>query len=322
MHVRGLSRDKENAAFNQHIIEPLSVQKEGRRRQHSRTKSIPKSERIQKSKIETSLYEIINFLSAYGVVVQEWNQYITNENFRVLKSRIEKLFKNVFTDKERNKIKLIKAILDHQITFQEEALTKVLKKQAVGNKKLEKERITQDAIIILNEISENDLNMSSTSYAEAKYYENYEDPDFQNLIELLKRLWKREKMLVTIMNQRVTEIEDDKESVEQALLDFMNKSSVPIMNSSNLEDSYLCKNIQTLRNVNSKLLLDNDWALESTKNQIEQTSTFSKSDNKQLSKFNIDYESQVHSLLKAMSRCEKIIEEKESLISKHSLIFL
>lgn len=270
MHVRGYSRDKENEIFNQHIIEPRSIQKEHRKK--NRVKSIPKSERIQKSKIETSIYEIINYLSAYGVVIKDWNQWVTNERFKVLKSRVAKLFKNVFTDKETKKIQLLKDIWDSQITFQEEALTKVLKKQTIGNKKLEKERITQDAIMILNEISENDLNMSSTSYAEAKYYENYDDPDFQSLIELLKRLWKREKMLVTIMNQRVSEVEDDKESVEQALLDFMNKSSVPFMNSSNLDDSYLCKNTHTLKNVNNKLLSDNELALESIKYHVEQSS--------------------------------------------------
>ena len=79
-------------------------------------------------------------------------------------------------------------------------------------------------------------------------------------------------MLVTIMNQRVSEVEDDKESVEQALLDFMNKSSVPFMNSSNLDDSYLCKNTHTLKNVNNKLLSDNELALESIKYHVEQSS--------------------------------------------------
>ena len=259
---------------------------------------------------------MINYLSAYGIVTKDWNNLVNNENFKILKARITKLFKYVFTDKETKKIKLIKDILDKQITFQEEALAKVLKKQTIGNKLEKEKQITQDAIVILNEISEIDLNISWTSYEEAKYYENYGDPEFQELITLLKRLCKREMMLITIMKQRVSEVEEDKESVEQALLSFMNKSSNPIINSSNLDDSYLCKNMTTLKNANKKLLSENELAFDNTKNQFDQASIFTKSDNKDGLKSYSDLEYQIKSLLKTISRSEKIIDEKDSFICK------
>lgn len=82
-----------------------------------------------------------------------------------------------------------------------------------------KEQITKDALLIITEIAETDLNISSNSIEEAHYYEKYSDPDFQGLILSLKRMCKRERMLVTILNKHIKDMEEEKESAELALAD-------------------------------------------------------------------------------------------------------
>lgn len=157
--------------------------------------------------------------------------------------KAEELFNAYTNSKETLKLKLIKEILNKQIVFQEDAITKLFRSGAGSDRALRKESMTKDAMLILNEIHENDLNISNTSIEEAAYYENYNDPEFQNLLLILKRLWKRERMLVTIYNKRICEIEEDKENAEQALVEFMHKSSVPLLNTSNLNDTSIEKNL-------------------------------------------------------------------------------
>jgi hypothetical protein len=90
--------------------------------------------------------------------------------------------------------------------------------------------------VILNEISGEDLDISNISIEEASFYENYNDPEFQSLLMTLKRMCKRERMLITILNNRINEIEEDKLKVEETLADFMQKSSVNLLNTSNNEE--------------------------------------------------------------------------------------
>lgn len=106
-----------------------------------------------------------------------------------------------------------------------------------------KEQIVKDAMLILNEIPETDLNISNNSIEEINYTEKYQDPEFQNLLLSLKRLCKRERMLVTVFKKHIKDVESDKESAEHALSDFMQKSSVPLLDSSNLNDSNFTKNM-------------------------------------------------------------------------------
>jgi len=106
----------------------------------------------------------------------------------------------------------------------------------------------RDAITILSEISESDLNISNSSFEEAQYYENYNDPDFQNLLLNLKRLCKRERMLVTVYNKHIDEVQEEKILAEQALADFMHRSSVPLLESSNINDSNFTKNMFSTTN--------------------------------------------------------------------------
>ena len=117
-------------------------------------------------------------------------------------------------------------------------------KQATGSDpNLTKERMTQDAMMIFNELPESELDLSSASQKEIKYFDDYHDPDFQGVFNQLKRLCKRERMLVTLYENRINEIEEDKNQMEQTLADFMHKSSVPLLTNSAIEDSATLKDI-------------------------------------------------------------------------------
>lgn len=148
---------------------------------------------------------------------------------------------SVLLKKDEVKLQLIRDIISKQIWYQEEALEKVLKNTIGSDPNLTKEKMTQDAMMLLNELPESDLNLSHSSIEEAQYFEHYHDLEFQDLMTLIKRLCKRERMLVTIYNKRINEIEGDKDSAEQALIEFMHKSSVPLINASSLENSMVLK---------------------------------------------------------------------------------
>lgn len=48
-------------------------------------------------------------------------------------------------------------------------------------------------------------------------------------------------MLVTIYKRHVNDVEEEKESAEKALADFMSKNSVPLLDNSYLNDSNISK---------------------------------------------------------------------------------
>lgn len=148
---------------------------------------------------------------------------------------------SVMMKKDAVKLQLIRDIISKQICYQEEALSKVLTNTIGSDPNLTKEKMAKDAMMLLSELPEADLNVSHSSVEEAQYFEHYHDSEFQDLMTLIKRLCKRERMLVTIYNKRINEIEGDKDSAEQALIEFMHKSSVPLINTSSLENSMVLK---------------------------------------------------------------------------------
>lgn len=48
---------------------------------------------------------------------------------------------------------------------------------------------------------------------------------------------------MTIYNKHIKDVESDKESIEQALSDAMQKGTVPLLDTSNLNDSSFTKNM-------------------------------------------------------------------------------
>ena len=137
-------------------------------------------------------------------------------------------------------MKIIHEICSHQIQFQEETLSGLVNKNATDLQS-SKELIAKDAMIIINEIPDVDLDVSNNSIEEIQFQEKYNDPQFQELLNTLKKLWKRERMLVTIYKRHVNDVEEEKESAEKALADFMSKNSVPLLDNSYLNDSNISK---------------------------------------------------------------------------------
>lgn len=218
------------------VKDEIKKNSKSRRRKHSHN-------RKQSQFDNATIIDFINYLCSHGIVDYQWNEHVSKQRVRQFAQKAEELFNACTHSKETLKLKLIKEVLNKQIVFQEDAITKLFRNGAGSDRVLRKENLTKDAMLILNEIHENDLNISSTSIEEAAYYENYNDPEFQNLLLMLKRLCKRERMLVTIYNKRISEIEEDKENAEQALVEFMHKSSVPLLNTSNLNDTSIEKNL-------------------------------------------------------------------------------
>lgn len=84
-------------------------------------------------------------------------------------------------------MKIIHEICSHQIQFQEETLSGLVNKNATDLQS-SKELIAKDAMIIINEIPDVDLDVSNNSIEEIQFQEKYNDPQFQELLNTLKKL--------------------------------------------------------------------------------------------------------------------------------------
>lgn len=87
-----------------------------------------------------------------------------------------------------------------------------------------------------------------------------------------------------------------------------------MFSTSNFDDSYLHKNMSTLKDMNKKLLSENEHTIDKLKQQMDQVSCLTKSDNQETMKTIKELEQQISHLVKSISRAESLIEEKDHII--------
>lgn len=199
----------------------------------------------------------MNYLADHGIISYKWQESVGSKLFKKIREKADMVFNFYSSTKEFMKIKLIKEILEKQTLYQEDTLSKIINKGTDWEKDSPKSKLAKDAVVILNELSGQDLDISNTSIEEASFYENYNDPEFQSLLMTLKRMCKRERMLITILNNRISEIEEDKIKAEETLADFMQKSSVNLLNTSTNEEFGFEKQFhQTVNNIKDPHFLE------------------------------------------------------------------
>lgn len=236
------------------INKSSSKRRKSRASAKSASRSNPKRNNLHKlSKFDFSTVEFINFLAEHNVVEYKWKDNMETKLFKKIRGKAENIFTDFSNTKESLKIKLIADILSKQTQYQEEALTSIVNKSCEVDQSLTLKKMAQSASEIMKELMSPDLEISNTSIEEESYYENYDDPEFQKTISLLRRLCKRERMLVTILNKRIAESESEKDNAEQALVELMQKSSVHLCNTSNMDESEYNKNChRTVNNMNDQ----------------------------------------------------------------------
>jgi len=198
---------------------------------HSHHHSRKSSSQLNTQKDDPTV-KFINSLSKYGIIDYNWRKIITEENMKKLKRKAIKMYLKSFKNKDTLKTNLLMDILLKQLSYQEDVLSRVIRQTTGSDPNLTKEKITEDSQVILNELSKNSFSMSNASRQEIEYVQNNHDPNFQEVLAQLTKLCKREKMLVTIYNKRIIEIEEEKDEAEQNLVEFMHKSSIPLLNNS------------------------------------------------------------------------------------------
>lgn len=177
---KGRSRSRSGSGVNKSRF----MSKEVNRRQSKCKQTENRQSSNQKS---DPFVQFMQYLTHKGLINDSWSQNLDQILAHKLSKQAMKLFNNKSGSKESTKIKIINEICDNQIWFQEETLSNLVNKES-SDLQSSKEHIIKDAMTILNEIPETDLNMSNNSIEEVQYHERYEDPEFQNLLASLKRL--------------------------------------------------------------------------------------------------------------------------------------
>ena len=131
--------------------------------------------------------ELMNLLQSLNLVTKKWSISLNSEKLRTICKHIKRIFKPEDNIKDSRKMKIIHEICSHQIQFQEETLSGLVNKNATDLQS-SKELIAKDAMIIINEIPDVDLDVSNNSIEEIQFQEKYNDPQFQELLNTLKKL--------------------------------------------------------------------------------------------------------------------------------------